>query len=132
MVFTATRSDSTVIFVRLPPTASVGTAADEFVFWTGSAVVGQTSNSGTVATVLVLARLPIVEWLSASWIFSGIVSTWTSDGSVGVGGVVDTGDVVDKVDGFDSDLAVRAWTVVLDGLDVEPQVVGALCSGPTE
>lgn len=121
-----------MIFVWLPPAASVASAADEFVFWTGSAVVGQATNGGAVATVLVLARFPIVEWLSAIWIFSDIVGTWTGDGSVGVGGVVDTGGILAEVDSLDSGLARVTWTVVLNGLDVEPQVIGTLFSGPTE
>jgi hypothetical protein len=116
-----------VIFVRLPPAASVGTAADEFVFWTGSAVVGQATNSAAVATVLVLARFPIVEWLSSVRVFSGIVGTWTGDGSVRVAGVVCTGDIVVEVDSLDSGLLP-----VLNGLDVVPQVIGTLFSGPTE
>jgi len=130
--FTAARSDSSVIFVWLPPAASVGTAADEFVFWTGSAVVGQATNGGAVATVLVLARFPIVEWLSSVRVFSDIVGTWTRDGSVVVVGVVDTGGIGVEVDSLDSGLARGTWTVVLNGLDVVPQVIGTLFSGPTE
>lgn len=130
--FTAAGPDSTVVFVRLPPATSISAAANQFMLGTGTAIVGQTTDLTRLATVFILTVLPIVEWLSSVGVLSDVISTWASLGTVGVGSVVDTCLVVVKVDSFDSVLAVRAWTVVSNGFDGEPQVVVAFFSGPTE
>lgn len=85
-----------------------------------------------MATVLVLAVFPIVEWLSSIGVLSDVISTWTSLGTVGVGSVISTLYIIVKVDSFDSVLAVWTWTVVSNGLDRVPQVVVAFLGGPTE
>jgi len=130
--FTAASSDLSVVFVGFSPSTSVATAADQFVFWTLTAIVSQTTDLTGRTTVLVLAVFPIVEWFSTVRVFGGIVSTWASDGSVRVAGIINTGDVGVKVNGFDSVFAVWTWTVVSNGLDVEPFVVVAFFGGPSE
>lgn len=132
MSFTAASSNSTVIFIRLPPAASVSTAADQLVFWTSTAIVGQTTDLTRLATVLVLAVFPIVEWFSSIGVLSGVISTWASHGTVGVGSVISTLNIIVEVDSFDSVLAGWTWTVVSNGLDRVPQVVVAFFGGPTE
>jgi len=130
--FTAASSDLSVVFVWFSPSTSVATAADQFVFWTLTAIVSQTTDLTGRATVLVLAVFPIVEWFSAVGVFGGIVSTWASNSSVRVAGIVNTGNVDIKVNGFNSIFAVWTWTVVSNGLDVEPFVVVAFFGGPSE
>jgi hypothetical protein len=133
--FTAASSNLTVVLVWLSPSTSVTAAADQFVFWTLTAIVSQTTNLTGRTTVLVLAVFPIVEWFSTFWILSGIVSTWASLGSVGVAGIVNTGNILStgtEVNSFDSVFTVWTWTVVGNGLDVVPFVVVAFFGGPSE
>jgi len=130
--FTAASSDLSVVFVWLSPSTSVATAADQFVFWTLTAIVSQTTDLTGRATVLVLAVFPIVEWFSAVGVFGGIVSTWASNSSVRVAGIVNTGNVDIKVNGFNSVFAVWTWAVVSNGLDIVPFVVVAFFGGPSE
>jgi len=130
--FTAAGSDFSVVFVWFSPSASVTTAADQFVFWTLTAIIGQTTNLTGRATVLVLAVFPIVEWFSTVGVLGGIVSTWASFGSVKVAGIVLTGNIIVKVDGFNSVFTVGTWTVVGNGLDVVPFVIVTFFGGPSE
>jgi len=130
--FTAASSDLTVVFVWFSPSTSVATAADQFVFWPLTAIVGQTTNLTGRATVLVLAVFPIVEWFSTVGVFSGIISTWASFGSVSVAGVVNTLNIIVKVNGFNSVFTVWTWTVVGNGLDVVPFVIVTFFGGPSE
>jgi len=130
--FTAAGPDSTVVLVRLSPASPVTSTADKFMFWTGTAIISQTTDLTRLATVFVLAVLPIVEWFPSIRVFSDVISTWAGDSSVGVGGVVGTGDIVGEVDSFDSVFAVWTWAIVGDGLDRVPEVVVTFFSGPTE
>jgi len=130
--FTAASSNFTVVLVWFSPSTSVTTAADQFVFWTLTAIVSQTTNLTGRTTVLVLAVFPIVEWFSSVGVFGGIVSTWASLGSVGVAGIVNTGNISIEVNSFDSVFTVWTWTVVGNGLDVVPFVVVAFFGGPSE
>jgi len=129
--FTAASPDSTMIFLWLSPSIPVATAADQLVFWTGTAIVGQTTDLTRLATVLILAVLPIVEWFSSVRVVNRIVSTWASGGSVGVGGVVGTGNISGN-NWLDSVLAGWAWAVVSNGFDVVPQTVVAFLSSPSK
>jgi len=130
--FTTASSDLSVVFVWFSPSTSVTTAADQFVFWTLTAIVSQTTNLTGRATVLVLAVFPIVEWFSTVGVFGGIISTWASFGSVRVTGVIDTGNISVKVNGFNSVFTVWTWAVVSNGLDIVPFVVVAFFGGPSE
>lgn len=130
--FTAASSDLSVVFVWFSPSTSVATAADQFVFWTLTAIVSQTTDLTGRATVLVLAVFPIVEWFSTVRVLGGIISTWASLGSVRVAGILNAGCVGVKVNGFDSVFAAWTWAVVSNSLDVEPFVVVAFFGGPSE
>jgi len=130
--FTAAGSDLSVVFVWFSPSTSVSTAADQFVFWTLTAIISQTTNLTGRATVLVLAVFPIVEWFSTARVFGGIISTWASFSSVLITGIVNTGNIIVKVDGFNSVFTVCTWTVVGNGLDVEPFVIVTFLGGPSE
>lgn len=81
-----------MVLVGLPPAASVSATADQLVLGSGTAIIGQRSDSVGVATVLVDARLPIVERSSTVGVQVGVVDTRASGGSVRVAGVMLTGD----------------------------------------
>jgi hypothetical protein len=117
--FTAAGPDSSMIFVRLSPATSVGAAANQFVLRSGTAIISQTTDLTRLATVLILAVLPIVEWLSSVRVFSDIISTWASNGTIGVRSEINTGHV-GVCDSFNSVFTVCTWTIVSDSFDVEP------------
>jgi hypothetical protein len=130
--FTAASSDFSVVFVWFSPSTSVATTADQFVFWTLTAIVFQTTNLAGRATVLVLAVLPIVEWFSSVRVFGGVVSTWASIHTVRVAGVICASYIVVEVNSFNSVFTVWTWTVVSNGLDIVPFIVGTFFGGPSE
>jgi len=98
---TAARSHTTVILVRLPPAVSVSSAADELVLWALTAIVSGGADQVGSTTVSVYASVPIVEWSSTErvdgWV-QVVKSTWALVGSVGVGGVINTGGISTEVD----------------------------------